>query len=316
MKSLRNSVLTVVAFVGLTLHGYAVDIVNDTWIDGTRTDPAAPIYSENGTDTDLDGNIESVWYLGGAGTLAPVGAGGPLRGDLGVGGTGSGSWTTYFTAGATPITLANPGDSLKVTWQFTLTGTAAANTSQNLRLALVNTPPAALLAADASPGSSTYAGYGMLMNMGGPTLGNSNPFQLVERIAPGTSSALLSAGGSWTALGNGATSGNAGYADGTPYTYVMQLTLNGSGGVDIVSTMTGGTLNGSGSASVALTDTTPNSTNYNTFAVRPSSATGAAQIFDTSLFKVEFTSVPEPSTIALAGLAMLGFVACYRRMRR
>ena len=50
---------------------------------GTRTDPASPISSENGVDLDLDGDLESAWYRGGAGTdqafLEPVGPGGPLR---------------------------------------------------------------------------------------------------------------------------------------------------------------------------------------------------------------------------------------------
>jgi hypothetical protein len=37
----------------------AVLIVNDSWQDGTRTDPASPVYSENGVDSDADGNIAS-----------------------------------------------------------------------------------------------------------------------------------------------------------------------------------------------------------------------------------------------------------------
>jgi PEP-CTERM motif len=50
--------------------------------------------------------------------------------------------------------------------------------------------------------------------------------------------------------------------------------------------------------------------------VRPSgSASGAAQI-DTSLFRVEFNSVPEPSVFALAGLGALGLAMKLRRSRR
>ena len=272
-------------------------VVNDTWIDGTRTDPASPTYSENGTDTDTDGDVESAWFRGGNGTLAPVGAGGPLRGDLGAGATSSASWTTYFTPEASPITLSGAGDTLKLTWQFTLTNVAAPNSSQNFRLAIVNSPSAARLTSDDSPGSSTYAGYGMFMNMG-TTLGNSNPFQLMERASSSTSSALLSAGGAWTGLGNGATSGNTGYADGTPYTYIMTLTLNSTGGLDIVSSMAGGSLNGTGTATVSVTDPTPNSLLFDTFSVRPSSATGAAQIFDTSRLKVEFITGATPPSIS------------------
>jgi hypothetical protein len=182
-------------------------------------------------------------------------------------------------------------------------------------MAIVNTPPAARLAADGSPGSSTYAGYGMFMNMG-TMLGASNPFQLMERAAPGTSSALLSASASWTGLANGATSGSTGYADGVLYTYIMQLTLNGGGGLDIVTSMSGGSLNNSGTASILFTDATPNSLSFDTFSLRPSNATGAAQIFDTSLLRVELFQVPEPGTFALVGVGLLGLACAHRRQRR
>ncbi len=305
-----------VAACAFTTSASTTILVNDTWIDGNRTDPAAPAYSEYGVDADADGDLESVWYGGGTGTFSVVGPGGPLRGDLGAGGTGSGSWTTYFASGANAVALNNPGDSLKVTWQFTLTGLGAANSSQNFRLALVNTPSADMLSSDAAPGNSTYAGYGMFMNMGATTLGNSNPFRLMERTAPGTASALLSSSGSWAGLANGATSGNGGYEEGVLYSYVMELTLNNLGGLDIVSSLAGGTLlNDTGSASVSYTDTTPNSTSFNTFSLRPSSAVGTAQIFDTSLFRVEFTQVPEPTVGALAGLGIMGLIAA-RRARR
>ena len=47
---------------GAAAAGHAAVLVNDTWQDGTRTDPASPTYSENGTDTDADGNLESAWF--------------------------------------------------------------------------------------------------------------------------------------------------------------------------------------------------------------------------------------------------------------
>ena len=83
MKSLNILLLTLtVAFApALVVHGAYPYLVNDTWLDGTRTDPASPTYAENngifGGDADLDGNLESAWFRGGAGTFDPVGAGGP-----------------------------------------------------------------------------------------------------------------------------------------------------------------------------------------------------------------------------------------------
>jgi hypothetical protein len=298
MKS--KTFCSLAALCGCVLSVQGQVLLNDTWADGSRNEQNLP--------------TESQWFRGGTGTLDPIGPGGPLRGDLGAGGTSSGSWTTYFAPSGSPVTLLNAGDTLTLTWQFTLTGVGAQNSSQNFRLAVVNTPTAARLSADGSPGSSTYSGYGMLMNMA-PVIANSNPFQLVERIDPGTSSALLSAGGSWTGLGNGATVGATGYVDATLYTYMLQLTLNGSGGLDIVSSMSGGSLNNTGIASVSITDPTPNSLSFDTFSIRPSSATGSAQIWDTSLLRVELSQIPEPSILALAGLGVLALVSA-RRARR
>src|SRR5262245_11771342 len=103
----------------------AAIIVNDTWQDGTDSDPASPVHSEFGVDADADNDLESAWYQGGDGTLDPVGAGGPERGAMTAGGASSASWTTYFTPEGTPVTLANTGDSLKVTWVFTPTNVNA-----------------------------------------------------------------------------------------------------------------------------------------------------------------------------------------------
>ncbi len=118
------------------------------------------------------------------------------------------------------------------------------------------------------------------MNMA-TTLGGTTPFQLMERSAPGTSSALLSSSSSWTGLANGAVNGHIGYASGTQYTFVMTLTRNASSGLDITVTVTGGSLNNTGSASVSFTDNTPNSFSFDTFALRPSSANDSAAQFDT-----------------------------------
>ena len=94
------------------------------------------------------------------------------------------------------------------------------NTSQNFRVALVDSPLASRIAANGSPGSSTYTGYGMFMNMGA-VLGNSNPFRLMEHDNNG---ALLSASGDWLPLANGATTGNTGYVSGTQYEFLMTIT--------------------------------------------------------------------------------------------
>ena len=287
-------------------------LVNDTWLDSSRTDPAAPINSEMGVDSDLDGNLESAWYSSGTGaSLTP--SPGHLLMTMG---TSSASWTTHFTPDGSPVTLLNAGDQLKITWQFTPNNVNASNTSQNFRIAVTDTPTAARLASDATPGTAAYTGYALFSNMG-QTLGNANPFQLRERTnpGPGGSGAFLSSSGDWSALANGVSSGAAGYTSGTLYTMIMTLTRTAAGELDVNVTMSGGTLNGTGTASVSFTDPTPNggSFSFDTFGIRPSDVASSASSFDTVLFKVEGPSVPEPASLAILGLSGLALVG--RRSR-
>lgn len=302
-----SAIVLVMAFSCLDSLATAGIIVQDTWLDGTRNDPAAPVYSENGTDSDMDGDIESVWYRGGAGTFDPVGPGGPLRGT-GYAGS-SASWTTYFTPEGSEVELLSPGDQLKVTWVFTPRNVNAMNASQGMRLALVDSPSAARLGAEGSPGSAVYSGYGVFMNMG-QTIGHAGPFRLIQRVAG--SDAFLSATSAWTTVADapGFGSGAVGYANDTEYTFQMTITRDASNMLDVLATMSGGNLNGTGMVSVSATGIAPNNGNFkfDTFGLRPSNTAQTAETFDTRLFKVEF--VPEPATTGmwnvLIWLAMLG----------
>ena len=294
----------------------AAVIVNDTWCDGTDTDPAAPNYSEFGVDSDADGDIESAWFgsvNSDVETLNPVGPGGPLVGTVG---TSSSSWTTYFTAEDCEIELANVGDSLKVTWAFSLAGSGTQNSSQNFRVALVDTPGADRLSADGNPGSASYTGYGMFMNMGS-TLGRSTPFRIMERAD--ASGALLSSSGEWATVADSAPPtvvGAPGYVDSTPYTFEMTITRTGGNLLDIASVMTGGNLDGTGIISASANGQTPNngSFKFDTFSLRPSNAVTTASTFSTTLFKVEGpVKIPEPASLALLGLSALAMVS--RRQR-
>src|SRR3972149_2249265 len=254
--------MSVAVAFGLAVSASAsVILVNDTWLDGTDSDPAVS-QSEYGGDQDSEGNSESAWYQGGDGPLDPGGAGGPLQGKFSVPTSGSSaSWTTYYTPQGKEVNLLNTGDQLKVTWIFTPTNinNGGSNTSQNFRLAVVDTPDANRLLANGAPGSAAYTGYGMFMNMSG-TLGNANPFRLMERA--GASGAMLSGSSDWAALANGATTLNTGYVSGTEYTYTMTITRNAANGLDIVSRMAGGSLDNDGVAEVIFTDATPNNGSF------------------------------------------------------
>jgi hypothetical protein len=306
-----SAFLAVAAMIGWVVAAHATILVSNTFNTGLDSYPASPTYSEMGVDSNSSSDLESAWFWGGAGTLDPVGAGGPERGNLTGTGASSASWTTYFTPEGSEVNLAL-GESLKITWVFTLSGVNAGNTSQNFRLAVVNTPGAARLTVDGAPGSAAYTGYSMFMNMG-PTMGNGNSFQLREfGVASG---ALLSSSGNWTALTNGVASGSTGYAAATTYTYTMVLSRVASG-LDIVSTMSGGSVGGTGTMTDSYLDTTPNGGSYafDTFSLRPSGESTTASIFDTSLFKVEYSAIPEPSSLAfLAGGLSLMAILMRRR---
>ena len=279
------------------MPGRATVLVSNVWNTGVRTYPTSTDtnspYSEMGVDYNSSGDLESAWFRGGSGTLAPVGAGGPLCGS-GYG-TSSSSWTTYFTPEGSEVTLGGAGDQLKVTWIFTPSNLTA-NTSQGLPVALVDSPSAARVSSDTTPGSAAYTGYGVYMNMA-PTLGHSHPFQLMERNASGEF--LKSSSPEWIGVADGATNGNHGYDSGTQYTFVMTITRNAANGLDVVATMTGGILNNSGTASASYTDTTPNGNSYSfdTFGIRPASEAKSASQFDTSRFKVEFIPGATPPSI-------------------
>ena len=293
MKHILRRVFILTAMVGLALSSHANILVNDTWQDGTRTDPTpANGYAENngvvGTDTDNDGDLESAWFSSSSSALTV-----PAAGDLrAVQPANSLTWLTYFTPEGSEVTLG-VGDTLKITWVFTPTTVNTGNTSQDFPLAVVNTPSGLRRTSDGSVAQALFAGYAMFMNMG-QTLGNDTPFSLEEWVAT-SSDDLLSSSGNWGAngtakasLANGATSGNHGFDSGTQYTFTMTFTHNVTNGLDITATMIGGTYNNSGTGTVSYTDSTPNSFKYDTFAIRPAHSSTTAGQWDTSLFKVEY----------------------------
>lgn len=308
MKRLNQLLPVLAVTVSVSASSFAQVLVRDTWQDSSRTDPVAPVYSEFGVDADLDGDLESAWFAGGSGTLSAT----PGNLAMTLGATGSSSWTTYFTTPGNPVTLGAAGDQLRLTWVFTPVDVNASNGSQNFRLGVVSTPTANRMTSDAAPGTDSYSGYGMFMNMG-VTLGHSSSFQLRERA--GASGAFLSGSSDWVSLANGAGSGVTGYASGTEYTFLMTLTRTETDGISIFASMTGGNIGGTGAISVSFTDTTPNngSFSFDTFGLRPSDAATTAAEFNTSLFEVEFIPVPEPSVLALLGMGLLGLA--FRRQR-
>jgi hypothetical protein len=291
-------------------------VVSDTWQDATRTDPASPVYSENGVDSDADGDIESAWFKSGTSSAINMSTGHMVA----VPGAGqSMSWETYFTPEASPVTLTNVGDKISLHWVFTPSGVTTTSTSnQDMRLALVDSPSAARTVEGTTPPSAAYTGYGVFLNMKSGTLGAANnDFQIEERVAG--SSALLSASGSWTSLAGTGTSTTPGYISGVKYTFDMSVTKTAAG-ADIAASMTGtGLGTGGNGLSVTFSDTTPEAFVFDTFALRPGTPETTATSFDTSLFQVDFTpatAVPELSSFLLVGAVGFAITTGQRFVRR
>ena len=221
------------------------------------------------------------------------------------------SWATYFTPEASPVSLVNPGDQLKITWVFSLTGLNAASTGQGFRVAVVDSPSGARISSDTTPGSAAYTGYAIFGNMRSGNLGNANSFAIMERV--NASGALLSASAEWGSRANGADTTPPGYTAGTPYTYTITFTRTVANELDINATITGSGLGvGGNGLSVSYVDATPNTFTFDTFNTRPQTGNDTATTIDTSLFKVEFlgacvsasiTTDPTNKTVALGQTA-------------
>lgn len=303
--SIRLTTLTAAALgVGLAGAAHADYIVNDAWSDGSRTAPASPDYSEYGTDADLDGDLESAWYASSGSLNGTSGnAINPNVGMVGTVGASSASWTTYFAPALSAIQLNNPGDQLKITWTFTLSGVNTSDNGHNFRIAIVDTPEANRISSDTTPGSAQYRGYAMLGNMA-TTLNIQNAFRIAKKSDPSASTALLS-DSSWGAvIANDAnTSGQTGYVADTEYTFTFIATRTEEDALAVSMTMAGGELGGDGLLEASTIDADPHTFQFDTFSIRARSADHTASQFTTTRFQVEF--VPEPASAALLTLGAL-----------
>jgi hypothetical protein len=262
-------------------------LLDDTWADGNRTNTALP--------------ADAAWWssstLGGAGDLTSLP--GSMSGS--VPRSSAVLWISYFTTnGAAPVSLVHIGDTLTLTFKFSLTGLGTNNAASDFRVAVANTYDSAAVSApgtprvnsDASFGSSSLGkgvqGYALFQNLCS-NFSSASPMILRLRTNL-TTVTLLSVTGDWQRLGSGPGNTNAfgGFANGV--TYSLQLSLRKLGLQALAFNATWSNHASGANLSCTVTNAAADNFNFDTVALRPQTGSTTATNFTFTNCKVEFTS--------------------------
>jgi hypothetical protein len=296
MKHVKPLLLTLATF-GFLFPASAAILLNDSWTDGSRNEQNLP--------------GESAWYASTASSLTA--SSGSM---LGIGTTSSRLWLTYFTPAGTPASLGI-GEAIRATLTFTPTNVAAApSTTRGLRIGLYNFSAAGAVRQTADTFSTAAIGTnvpGYMLNMNfAQTFTIDNPLQHMERTDVPNAN-LMGSTAAYTSLGTGPSGvlNNPAFISGNPYTLEFSITRTGADSVNITTLFSGQSF----SVSLSTSDNSGANLNFDALAIRVNNVNDAAEFFNFSNLKVELLPVPEPSTLALVGLGVLGWLA-RNRMRR
>ncbi len=263
----------------LGLPGWDLNLLNDTWAGGTRTNqnlPQQTAWFASSSSTNITASVNALNFSNG--TNAVVGL-------------------TYFSPNpTTPVTLG-VGDTLKATLNLTLTGVAGTNTAQGLRVGLFDFADSTLspteVVADgfnADSQGNGVRGYCLFQNLGTKLL-TSTPVDIRVRTNL-VDNTLLGTNADFSSLGGLVVSNNfAGFTSGRPY--VLTLTLNRIGANALsfsaawLDTVSGG---------IYLTTATNNAeTNFrfDGLALRSQTAGSSATNITLTEFKMDY--IPQPT---------------------
>ena len=302
-KLLPMAVLTT-STLAISAHSQTV-LLNDTWADGSRAETSLPTESAvwAGTPASLTVTPGSLLYAQSA---------------------SSEKLWTYFAPDGSPVSLG-VGDQLIANIDFTPRVALYDNSSRSFRVGLFNDPTDPQVASDVNSdggGSGSpwtdSTGYGVqiALSTGATSSANAN----VGKRTDQSNGSLMGSGGAWTFSSGGDPIVNT--LD-TQYTIRLALDRIAADQMQFTFTMLDGTTvistysiiddpNGTGDFG-----TDPIATDFDQLFFRFSNNTSTADALDFSRFQVLYVPVPEPSTIALAGMGLLGvFAACRRRFSR
>ena len=287
MKQFLRNTLVVIVMVCLATQVRAGVYIDDSWSDTTRTDPAT--YSENGTDFDADGDIESAWFTSSAAALSAAGHNLTLTMS-----SSAIQSLTYFTSNSVGPAHLDLGDTLVATLHITFSSLAASPSSAGFRIGVFDFADSTLspkrVANDASITSNNSLGNGVqgysLFQTMGTTFSSTSPMDVRKRTGL-ADSALLGTSGDWTSLatGPGNTNGFGGFVNGVNYT--LQISLQRSTLTSMVVTVSWLNPTNSATLTTTATDTSAVNTNFDAIALRPANAAGSATTITFTEARVE-----------------------------
>jgi hypothetical protein len=240
----------------------------------------------------------SAWYTGTKANLQGI-SNGTSTNLVAANFSGSSSltWWTYFgptsdysptnTATPNPPIQLSPGQTIRVTLNFFVMGSAPQNSSRSMKFGLFYSGTNANVTGSGNAKQLGLTGYAQFLNFG-TTFGIA-PLQTTAATNLVSASAVFASTADYGQIGSngGGTTNDPAFVDTTNYTFVFSVTENSPTNVSITSTFSGSTLT-NGMITQTVTDTNYCCTNFDTFTLREhDGAITTATNFTITSFKVE-----------------------------
>jgi hypothetical protein len=284
----------------LAPNAFGTVIVDDSWADGGRN---------NGSDS-----LDTDWWYSTSSTAIEVGTG-----YLGLvtGGSGRGIHGTFSSQSL------GVGDILTATFAFTTPATVGTDKNSAFRIGFFDTTGHSLaqdiVASSGTPNALYNSLYGYMMdfdvNMSGAST-NNVAFRERTNMASGQ---LMASTSDFTSLSDGGS--NYTFAASTAYKGILSLTRTGADTLDL----SGWLYQGDNLLTTyTATDSSGIVTNFGMLAFHANSSTFGSSAtpytanngIDFTNIRIEYTVIPEPSTVALAVIGLAGLMWAKFRNRR